>query len=166
LGTEILYCARCHRVILPREIQEGNYHFVDGESVCRECFKRLSRRLRPVSGAPEADKAQPIPVNLSDLEKELSKGTSGTEAPRMISKRERFSSGRHAAQRGDKTAHAAFMAGCFVVGVLLGAVAYKTWPLDRPPQRTAPPAPPTPDGDGGTSRDSGSPGESTAPTSP
>jgi len=63
LTTEILYCARCRRVIRPREITEGKYHFADGEPVCVDCFTRLSRRLRPVSGIYEP----PKPVDLSDI---------------------------------------------------------------------------------------------------
>ena len=66
MTTEILYCARCRRVIRPREISEGHYHFADGEPICSECFTRLSRRLRPVSGVYEP----PKPVDLSGIVEE------------------------------------------------------------------------------------------------
>ena len=53
MTNEIYYCARCRRVILPREMAEGRYHIVDGDSVCTECFTRLSRRLRSVGKAED-----------------------------------------------------------------------------------------------------------------
>jgi len=74
--TEILYCARCRRVIRPREIAEGRYHFADGDAVCAECFTRLSRRLRPVSGIHEV----PKPVDLAEIA-ELAGGSPQGPAP-------------------------------------------------------------------------------------
>jgi hypothetical protein len=75
--TEILYCARCRRVIRPKEIAEGKYHFADGEPVCAECFTRLSRRLRPISGVHEP----PKPVDISELTAEIA-GTAPEAEPK------------------------------------------------------------------------------------
>lgn len=63
MTSEIFYCARCRRVILPREISEGRYHIVDGDSVCTECFTRLSRRLRAMGTAVD----KPRPVDISNI---------------------------------------------------------------------------------------------------
>ncbi len=149
MAREILYCARCHRVILPREIDEGSYHFVDGDPVCSECFTRLSRRLRPVSGGRAESSTQPIPVNLADLERELSKGSQAARAPEDR-RRERFSSRRlMAAAAPYRTGQMLFMAFCFVLGILLGGIAYSAYPVgrDKDAPEVAPPAPEKPPAD-------------------
>ncbi len=149
LASEILYCARCHRVILPREIKDGEYHFVDGDPVCRDCFTRLSRRLRPVTGQRAESKTQPIPVNLGDLEKELAKGTDGTQAFTPVTLRESPPpSSRLASYRSYRKPQTVFMACCFLVGLGAGALFYASRPIDKAP-RSGTNRPPLPANGGG-----------------
>ncbi|MHC4914831.1 MAG: CBM96 family carbohydrate-binding protein [Planctomycetota bacterium] len=170
MATEILYCARCHRVIIPREIEKGEYHFVDGDAVCRECFTRLSRRLRPVSGARQESDSKPIPVNLGELEKELAKGTDGTRAPRMISRDRHSTSYRLAPVASYRQAQTIFMVCCLVMGIVLGAILYTIHPVDSgategPTSNYGQPAPPDdPANPGGASRpEDNDPGPEPAP---
>ncbi len=132
-------------MILPREIDAGAYHFVDGDPVCSECFTRLSRRLRPVSGARAESDAQPIPVNLADLEKEMSKGSQAARGAETT-RRERFSSGRLPVAASYRTGQVIFMAVCFALGILLGGIAYRAVPVGRGAPRSAPSPPEKPDG--------------------
>jgi PA14 domain/Divergent InlB B-repeat domain len=140
VASEILYCARCHRVILPREIADGEYHFVDGDPVCRECFTRLSRRLRPVTGSRAESNTQPIPVDLADLEEELAKGTDGTQAFTPVTIKEKpTSSSRLQGYHSYRQAQTLFMGACFLIGLVLGAVAYSVSPLDTSGGNRRPP---------------------------
>jgi len=161
VATEILYCARCHRVILPREIDRGEYHFVDGDPVCRECFTRLSRRLRPLTGQRAESEDRPIPVNLADLEKELAKGTDGTQEFTPVVVRERIpTTSRLSGYRSYRKPQTIFMASCFLLGLVAGTIIYASSPIRdatgphgrRPPPRTG----------GGTHR--GGNGNSPGPT--
>jgi hypothetical protein len=125
LPDEILYCARCHRVILPREVEGGQHHFVDGDPVCGECFTRLSRRLQPIIGRHAEADVRPIPVDLADLEKELSKGTEGTQQFTPVPVRDRPPAPvRKGARRSYSPAQVAFMCLCLLLGLAAGGLAY------------------------------------------
>jgi hypothetical protein len=138
--SEILYCTRCHRLLLPREVEDGNYHFVDGDPVCRECFTRLSRRLRPVNMQQEDAGAPPPPVDMTALEREMSKGASQVRAE---------------PPEGDLAApdipavhgmiQKAFMLVMFLLGLSLGGLLYAWAPLDSTPPDVSPPDPPASD---------------------
>jgi hypothetical protein len=127
-------------VILPREISDGNYHFVDGDAVCRDCFTRLSRRLRPVTGQRAESDTQPVPVDLTDLEKELSKGTSGLGPPSALVPRQIPSSARLTPVRRYRPAQTVFMVVCFVLGVTLGGWGYYVWYESKRAAQAEPPA--------------------------
>jgi len=133
LTTEILYCARCRRVIRPREISEGRYHFVDGDAVCAECFIRLSRRLRPVSGIHDA----PKPVDLSTIEGppgEVQPDAPESAAVAVVAgakpeaARAAGPAGKPASVRRQAASRrplqAAVVVACFIAGLLLGGAAW------------------------------------------
>jgi PA14 domain-containing protein len=123
---ELLYCARCHRLILPREIEAGSNHWVDGESVCQGCFTRLSRRLRPVASVRIESREEPVPINLDELQREMSKGTNGSGVralPDLPTRAARGSTTKTSAP-GKALAPVASL----IIGLLLGGAAYALFP--------------------------------------
>jgi hypothetical protein len=126
LTNEIFYCARCRRVILPREIAEGRYHIVDGDSVCSECFTRLSRRLRSMGGSLE----KPKPVDLADVPAVplAPEPKEPSPAPEAEAEAEAEAVPRLASSRGvgKPTLRGRLLipAGFFLLGLVAGAVAY------------------------------------------
>ena len=158
MTNEIFYCARCRWVILPREIAEGRYHIVDGDSVCSECFTRLSRRLRSMGGSLE----KPKPVDLTDVPavplapepKEPSPAPDAdAEAEADAEVAPRPASSRRAgkpAVRGRLLIPAAFL----LLGLVAGAVAYLVLRPRAEASGASPaaPAPPTPPVSSGSQR--------------
>lgn len=110
MATEILYCARCRRVLLPREVAAGAHHFVDGQAICARCFTRMSRRLRPPTGAtPTSDL-----VRLESSPGEGAAAKAGAPEP----------PGPPPRARPGRLARALIWTAFFLLGGLLGAAAF------------------------------------------